>query len=147
MLVEIPNVTEIHDNMVAFWRPETPLLAGTETTFTYRLTWGWDAPASTLLRATRTLSGAGGQEGWRRFSVDFSNPGAEVGAPAAEFTANISASVGAVHNVVVMDNPEIGGIRVAFEVEPQGNEAVDLRLDLLRNGAPAGEVWVFRWTE
>lgn len=147
VLVEIPNTVEIHDNMVAFWRPEEPLLAGGETTFTYRLTWGWDAPPTHLLRVTRTLTGIGTQESWRRFAVDFSNPGVAVGAPATEFSANISASVGAVQNIVVMDNPEIGGIRVAFEVDPQGNEAVDLRLDLLRNGAPAGEVWVYRWTE
>lgn len=147
MLVEIPNVTEIHDNMVAFWRPEQPLLAGTETTFTYRLTWGWDVPATTLLRATRTLSGVGSQENWRRFTVDFSSPGAATSPPATEFVANLSASVGAVHNVVVMDNPEVGGVRVAFEVDPQGAEAVDMRLDLLRNGAPAGEVWVYRWTD
>jgi glucans biosynthesis protein len=147
MLLEIPNVTEIHDNMVAFWRPEAPLLAGTETTFTYRLTWGWDVPGTNLLRATRTLSGEGSQENWRRFTVDFSSPGASVGAPATDFTANLSASVGAVHNVVVMDNPEIGGVRVAFEVDPQGNDSVDMRLDLLRDGAPAGEVWVYRWTD
>ncbi|TPE50786.1 glucan biosynthesis protein [Amaricoccus solimangrovi] len=147
MLVEIPNVVEIHDNMVAFWRPEQPLSAGSETSFTYRLTWGWDAPATSLLRVTRTLSGQGEQEGRRRFVVDFSTPGVSVGAPATDFTANISASAGAVRNVVVMDNPEIGGIRVAFELDPQGNEAVDLRLDLLRQGAPGGEVWVYRWTE
>ncbi|PZQ49016.1 MAG: glucan biosynthesis protein D [Rhodovulum sulfidophilum] len=147
MLVEIPNVVEIHDNMVAFWRPEQPLLAGSETSFTYRLTWGWDAPGTNLLRVTRTLSGLGSQEGWRRFVVDFSNPGASVGVPATEFKATIAASAGAVHNVVVMDNPEIGGIRVAFEIEPQGAESVDMRLDLMRGDTPAAEVWVYRWTD
>ena len=147
MLVEIPNVVEIHDNMAAFWRPEQPLLAGTETNFTYRLTWGWDAPPTTMLRVTRTLSGRGTQESWRRFAVDFSNPGLPVGAPASDFIANLSASAGVIHNVVVMDNPEISGIRVAFEIDPQGAESVDMRLDLLRGGQPAGEVWVFRWTD
>lgn len=147
MLVEIPNIVEIHDNMVAFWRPEIPLPAGSETSFTYRLTWGWDAPSSGLLRVTRTLGGKGGQEGWRRFAVDFSIPGIPLDGRASDFTANVTTSVGAVHNVVVMDNPEIGGVRVAFEIDPQGNDVVDLRLDLLRGGAAAGEVWVFRWTE
>jgi glucans biosynthesis protein len=44
VLVEIPSDRDIHDNIVAFWRPEAPLAAGSETTLTYRLTWGWDAP-------------------------------------------------------------------------------------------------------
>lgn len=148
MLVEIPNVTEIHDNMVAFWKPESPLSAGSETSFTYRLTWGWDAAtAPDMLRVARTLSGDGSQENWRRFVVDFARPVGAVDAPAQAFTATIASSVGAVQNVVVMDNPELGGIRVAFEIDPQGNAIADLRLDLLRDGRAAGEVWVYRWTE
>lgn len=148
VLVEIPNPEEIHDNIVAFWRPDTPLAAGSETSFTYRLTWGWDAPPSDgLLRVSRTLAGAGGRDAWRRFVVDFSDPTAAVGVPASDFTANVRTSVGVIQNVVVMDNPEIGGVRVAFELDTQGNDIADLRMDLLRGGRPAGEVWVYRWTE
>lgn len=148
MLVEIPNVVEIHDNIVAFWKPETPLAAGSETSFTYRLTWGWDAPpVPDMMRVARTLAGKGTQDNWRRFIVDFANPVGPVGAPAQDFTATIASSVGAVHNVVVMDNPEIGGIRVAFEIDPQSSTVADLRLDLLRGGRAAAEVWVYRWTE
>ena len=38
-------------------------------------------------------------------------------------------------------------MRVAFELDPQASDVADLRLDLLRDGRAAGEVWVYRWTE
>ena len=39
MLVEIPTGDEFMDNIVAFWRPEAPLAAGSEHRFAYSLTW------------------------------------------------------------------------------------------------------------
>ena len=67
MLVEIPSNDEVHDNIVAYWRPATPVAAGSELSLTYRLTWGWDVPdLNGLLRVVRTLSGAG-PDGRRRF--------------------------------------------------------------------------------
>ena len=43
------------------------------------------------------------------------------------------------------ENPIIGGLRVSFNLEPAGEEA-DLRVDLFRDGAQAGEVWLYLWT-
>lgn len=148
VLVEIPSAVEIHDNMVAFWRPEQPMTAGSETSFTYRLTWGWDAPGSAgMLNVARTLSGQGAKEGMRRFVVDYADPTDAPAAAADQFHPTISASVGVIDNVTVVQNPQIDGIRVEFDLDPQGNQSVDLRLDLLRDGRAAGEVWVYRWTE
>ena len=71
VLIEIPSNDEIHDNMIAYWRPLQPIAAGAEISLTYRLTWGWDVPdLAGLLRVERTLSGAG-SNGRRRFVVDF----------------------------------------------------------------------------
>lgn len=146
VLVEIPSDRDIHDNIVAFWRPEAPLVAGSETTLTYRLTWGWDAPNPPgLLRVTRTLSGER-PEGRRRFILDFSDPEARTPASLQGVTAQAMSSAGAIENVALRENTESGGLRVAFDLDPQGQESVDLRVDLLRDGAPAAEVWVFRWT-
>ena len=147
VLVEIPSDREINDNVVAFWRPEAPLAAGGETTLTYRLTWGWDAPSpSGLMRVTRTLTGAGPLPGWRSFVVDYSDPGGQAAAAAAEFAAHARTSAGTIGNVVVAANPAINGLRVSFDLDPAGQESADLRVDLLRREAPAAEVWVYRWT-
>lgn len=40
LLFELPTGNEFSDNVVAFWRPEAPLAAGSEQRFDYRLTWG-----------------------------------------------------------------------------------------------------------
>ncbi len=72
VLVEIPSNDEVHDNIVAYWRPTSPVPAGSEVSLTYRLTWGWDVPdLNGLLRVVRTLSGSG-PGGTRRFVIDFS---------------------------------------------------------------------------
>ena len=42
VLVEIPSSEEIHDNIVAYWRPEADIAKGDEISLTYRLSWGWD---------------------------------------------------------------------------------------------------------
>ncbi len=147
VLVEIPSTQEIHDNVVAFWRPEAPLAAGGEMTFTYRLTWGWDAPAPPgLLRVTRTLTGAGPREDLRRFVVDFSEPGGQDAGPLENLTARAQTSAGAIENVVLRANPSIAGLRVSFDLNPEGQDAADLRVDVLRDGRAVTEVWVDRWT-
>jgi glucans biosynthesis protein len=145
VLVEIPTQEEIHDNIVAFWRPEQPLLAGTETNFTYRLHWGWDIAADPeLLRVVRTLSGRSGS-GARRFVIDFSD--AEGKAPPAEsLTLAVHASAGTVLHPILMDNSEAGAVRAAFELDPGSENLVELRVDLSRGADPAGESWLYRWT-
>ena len=43
-LVEIPTDDEIHDNIVAFWVPREPAVAGAAYAFNYRLHWMADEP-------------------------------------------------------------------------------------------------------
>jgi len=145
VLVEIPTEEEIHDNIVAFWRPKQPIAAGGEAVFTYRLTWGWDAPApSGRMPIVRTLSGAASGDR-RRFVVDYAYAGA-VAPSVADLQAKPHVSGGSVHNVILMENPEIPGVRVSFELDPEGRDLVELRLDLVRGSDPMAEVWVYRWT-
>ena len=41
-LIEIPVTEEIHDNIVAYWKPAKPLEPGKGHRFAYRLSWGAD---------------------------------------------------------------------------------------------------------
>ena len=145
VLVEIPAEEEIHDNIVAFWKPSNPPSAGGEMTFTYRLIWAWDSPAmDDRMRISRTLSGAASGER-RRFVIDYQRvPGVQ--AAASSLQAAIHVSAGSVHNPIAMDNVETGGVRAAFELDPEGAELVELRVDLLADSRPIAEVWVYRWT-
>ncbi|MBW6397472.1 glucan biosynthesis protein [Roseomonas sp. HJA6] len=143
-LVEIPTPSEIHDNIVAAWVPKDGLKAGESRRIRYRLHWVSEAPQpGDLLRFAATRSGAGGKEGTVRFVLDTTPVQGRVDAlPPADVTA----SAGTVSNIVVQSNPETGGLRLSFELEPAGSRPCELRAVLGAATAPVSESWTFRWT-
>jgi periplasmic glucans biosynthesis protein len=147
VLVEIPTTEEVHDNIVAYWRPAAPAPAGSEISLTYRLHWGWDAPdTGGLLHVVRTLSGTAA-DGRRRFVVDFAgSPGQPVVKPSA-VQLSAQANVGSLVNAQIAENPEVGGLRLSFELDPDGNDAVEMRIDLRSGDRPIAETWVYRWSQ
>lgn len=141
-LVEIPSSHEIHDNVVAFWRPSKPLQAKQEYSFTYRLHW-CRKPA--LAKVIDTRSGLSWSQKTRLFVIDFAGDALK-GLPAdAKLRAEASTGQGKVQNAVAQPNPETGGWRLSFELEPQGKLA-ELRGQLVGDDGPVSEVWVYRWT-
>lgn len=145
VLVEIPSNDEVHDNIVAYWRPASPVPAGNEVSLTYRLTWGWDVPdLSGLLRVVRTLTGAA-PDGRQRFVIDFagdaSNP---IRATAVQVAAQ--SNPGALVDTRITENPEIGGLRLQFDLDPKGAPQVEMRIDLRSGERPIAETWVYRWS-
>ena len=97
-----------------------------------------------LLRVVRTLSGSG-PEGRRRFVVDFAGDGSNpIRASAVQVSAQ--ASPGSLVNTVITENPEIGGLRLQFDLEPDGASQVEMRIDLRSGERPISETWVYRWS-
>jgi periplasmic glucans biosynthesis protein len=145
MLVEIPSTEEFHDNIVAYWRPDTTLAAGSELSLTYRLRWGWEAPdLSGLLRVARTLIG-GGPDGRRRFVVDFAGEAPQtVKASAVQLMAQ--ANPGSIHDAEIYENPEVNGLRLRFDIDPEGSDVVELRIELRAGERRIAETWVYRWS-
>ena len=145
VLVEIPSSEEIHDNIVAYWRPVDPIAAGSEISLTYRLSWGWDVPdLNGLLRVARTLTGAG-PNGRRRFVVDFAGHGEPVvRASAVQLVAQ--SSPGVMHDPEISENAEINGLRLRFDLDPEGADAVEMRLELRSGERRIAETWVYRWS-
>jgi len=147
-LIEIPTRSEIHDNIVAAWTPRDGLRAGAPVTLRYRLHWlGQALGDGRLLRFASTRQGLVDQpprdQGrLRRFVLD-TTPGEA--STAALPDAEVTASAGAVENVVVQQNPETGGLRLAFELRPGTAKLVELRARLLRGGTPVSETWIYRW--
>ncbi len=147
-LVELPTAEEIHDNIVAFWRPTTGPEKAREHQLRYRLRWRDDAPTQYAgpwvhdTRIGRAYHGA--PEGSLMFVVDYLDrePFGEQKTPVAEATA----SEGAISNLVTQRNPETGGLRVSFIFDPKGKELAELRLNLADWNGRVPETWLYRWT-
>ena len=151
ILTEIPTDAEIHDNIVAFWRPRKPIAAGSEFRVSYTLAWGGEPDvALDRLRVVATAVGRADVRAptpVRRFVVDYS-PGARgCSAGCAPPTATVTASGGKVGDVVVSDNPLTHGYRVSFTLDPEKAELCELRMELKFDDSRCAEVWLYRWTK
>jgi len=143
MLVELPTGDEFLDNIVAFWRPAAPLLAGQEYSYAYRLSWTREgANLNGLPGITQSRSGREhDRPGHRRFVVD-------VDVELEEPSPMISASDGAeILGVSAFALPDGRGTRVTWLFAPGDLNAAELRMSLREiDGTPQSPVWLHRWT-
>ena len=149
-LFELPTEEEIHDNIVAYWKPAQALAAGRSHTFNYKLSWPDDAPRSwsgATVRATRAglINGPLRKNGTLQFVIDFKH--LSVVSSAELPVARLEASSGAVSVPVVQGNPKTDGLRVSFSFDAKGAPSSELRLLLQRNDKPVSETWLYRWTK
>jgi glucans biosynthesis protein len=145
-LIEIPTGEEIHDNIVAYWKPASGPEPGRPFAFAYRMYWSEGIPVG--WSGARTLStrvGRGRKDGSVLFVVDFG--GEAVSGKAQLPVATVNANPGTVENVTVHSNPEIDGVRVSFELDPGGTDLSELRLVLRAGEQQISESWLYRWTK
>lgn len=146
-LVEIPADKEIYDNIAAYWRPRGEVPAGERVDLAYRLTWGGDPQLpGALPRVTGTSTGKrifGGPG--RIMTIDYAPHVLFDDGPEA-LTLHISSPHAETSKGVLQRNPETGGMRLAFSFDPRDRDLVELRAQLRKDGAPASEVWLYRWT-
>ncbi|MEM1039685.1 MAG: glucan biosynthesis protein G [Pseudomonadota bacterium] len=146
-LVEIPADKEIYDNIVAYWRPREPLATGKQHDFSYRLLWSSDpVPDNGLARVVDTRMGARLFHEGRIAMIEFTRP---EGIPndLGGVTVHTSSNGGKAEKGVLKFSPETGGLRLAFPFDPGDRDSVELRAQLLMDGQPASEVWLYRWTK
>jgi glucans biosynthesis protein len=144
-LVEIPTKGEIHDNIVAFWRPREPLKAKQEYRFTYRIHWGGGDPQpQPLAPFTATRVGAAPED--RRLFVLDAVGVPPKGANLAEIRSDVWVSKGKVTNVVTQPNPQTGGWRLSFELATEKAPAIEMRAQIMLGDKPFSETWMYRWT-
>ncbi|MFN3869565.1 MAG: glucan biosynthesis protein [Hyphomicrobiaceae bacterium] len=144
-LIEIPTDAEIHDNIVAYWKPAKALEQGIAHAFAYRMHWGPRLPVAwTGVSVVKTRIGTGDAPEKHLFVIDFKGPALSElsGLPRAE----VATSGGVVANVVLQENPEVQGIRVSFELNSAGTDTIELRLALKANDRLISESWLYRWT-
>ncbi len=146
-LIEIPTKDEVHDNIVAFWRPKQKLLAKSEVNYTCRLHWADLPPVqSQLARFTAFRAGTGTTQNARLFVLDLAGDALKVLTGDIKPRVEISADKGKIENVVALAASEIGGWRVSFELLPNGADSIELRLVLMNGDAKLSETWLYRWT-
>ncbi|WP_172590796.1 glucan biosynthesis protein G [Shewanella xiamenensis] len=147
VLTEIPTESEIHDNIVSFWKPRQPIPAGSEYHFAYRMSWGDEPVAKTnSVVVSRTASGRADiakATPRRLFVVDYHLNGAM---PDELPLAKVESSGGVISNVVIARNAANNGYRLAFELEPEDKDLIELRAELKFSTPRQVETWLYRWT-
>ena len=150
-LVEIPTAGEADDNIVAFWVPAAPTVAGQSLAVRYRLHWAKEEPvASTVARVVATRSGEGGRPGQpvppgrRKFVIDFA------GAPLAGLTRQsgvapvVSLSTGRPIEAAAYPVEGADRWRLMFDYEAPPATTLDLRAALVRSGQALTETWIYQ---
>ena len=78
--------------------------------------------------------------------VDFSAEDFADPVKAAGLKANLTHQRGRVGNIDGRLVPDLKLYRVAFDLDPEAANQVELRLVLEREGQPQSETWLYRWT-
>ncbi len=145
-LIEIPADREIYDNIVAYWRPRTPTIAGERQDFAYQMEWGGDPDGlPDVARVINTRVGKGFDQIKTVFAIDFA-PHPDLEGPFDDLTVILRGSAGEVSPPVLQHNPGTGGLRVNFSILPGDAKLVELRAQILKDGQRLTEVWLYRWT-
>ncbi|MCU0911857.1 MAG: glucan biosynthesis protein G, partial [Rhodobacteraceae bacterium] len=144
ILVEIPTDKEINDNIVAFWRPAEPLVAGREHRIGYRLHWCSASPAEgAVAPVIATSTGARVFEEGRIFSIDYGAHPA-LGEDPRRVDVRATTTAGAISGTVLQRNPATGGMRLDLTLVGDVPFA-EMRAEIWRGGRHAAEVWLNRW--
>lgn len=148
-LIEIPTPQEVHDNIVAYWQPETPLLAGEQYKFKYRMHWGPTSPYQ--LEQGRVLDTSRGKalDGDDLvFVVDFANatdlPNVRTDPEAVE--VRVETSAGTVTSASGALVESTGNYRAYLKLNPGRSDLAELRVSLHVDDKQWGETWIYRWT-
>ncbi|WP_290748346.1 glucan biosynthesis protein [Amaricoccus sp.] len=151
-LVELSTNDEIHDNLVAFWRPEAPATAGASFATAYRLHWVETSPEAAVARFTATRIGAGGVPGQPRpenvvkFVVDLDGRGFEGLDRTSGVEAVVEASRGELGLTVAYPIAEATGWRVMFDLDigpaDGTDEPINLRMYVSHDGQAKSETWI-----
>jgi glucans biosynthesis protein len=147
-LVEIPTTSELVDNIVAFWVPETPLRPGKPFNFAYRISfYSDDVSRPPAGRVVATRRDRGTVPGGYRFVIDFDSE--RLRAIPADQPPNgiVSAGPGpdaaALLDQHVVKNPDTGGWRLSFQLSPKTSGPIELRAFLTQGNDVLTETWSY----
>ncbi|HUE63022.1 MAG TPA: glucan biosynthesis protein [Rhizomicrobium sp.] len=153
-LVEIPTEDEIHDNVVAYWRPDGDIKTGGSLIFDYRLYWQDSEPAfpKDIARVVATRLGIGGIPGQtpspqdkRKFVIDFTGGPLMQLQQRYDITPVTNSSRGKIDNAHVIKVVGTDRWRALFDLQLDGNAPADLRLFLRLGDKTLSETWIYQY--
>jgi glucans biosynthesis protein len=144
-LVDITTTDANADNVTAFWRPSAPLKAGSTVPIAYRLTWGQHGPHEP--RQPRVIDSRRSGPDGRHIDIEYHAVDGAALDPAS-LQSEISTSAGRIAGSTIARAPGggEGAVALGFDLDPGVATAADLRAVLTRQGRPASETWLYRWT-
>ena len=144
ILTEIPTPSEFNDNIVAYWRPATPLRPGEPSRFAYHMSWPDERPLpQDFGRVARSAYGIKLAEPYPQMVIDYSDMPA--GINLADIVFDVSLSRGRVIETVAQPN-HLNGARVVLTFDPQGSQLSEISIRPTYQGEAIGETWLYRWT-
>ncbi len=150
-LVEIPTSDEIHDNIVAYWKPRQPYRAGEHHEVQYKLHWRLDEPyPSPLARVVATRTGAGGipgqpkLKGIVKYVVDFRGGRLGEFPKRGDIDVVVTAASGTIERTAVYPVVDTDMWRVMFDFTAISEDPVDLRVYLKKDNDALSETWLFQ---
>jgi glucans biosynthesis protein len=152
-LVELPTREEIHDNIVAYWVPATPIEASRPLSYSYVLSafatstrWPPGGKAIATRVGTAAVGGYDEKSNARRVLIDFAGGDLDSLSAAQPVRAEVKANGADIDSVTVEQLPGTTTWRVAFRMTPKGDGAVDMRCNLTLYGEALTETWSYLWS-
>ena len=147
-LVQLPTNTDINDNIVAYWVPQTQPQPGKALALAYTIYWYGDDPSRPPGgRAVSTRRDYGTQENVQRFVLDFEGDAlaglSEDHPPRGVVSIAGGKAAGEIIEQHVVKNPVSGGWRLSFQVRPHQTTAIELRAFLESRGRALTETWSY----
>lgn len=147
-LMQLPTNTDINDNIVAYWVPQTQPQPGEALALAYTIYWyGEDPTRPPGGRVVSTRRDYGTQENVHRFVLDFEGDALanlnDEHPPRGVVSIAGGKRAGAVIEQHVVRNPVSGGWRLSFQVRPNRSDAVELRAFLESRGRVLTETWSY----
>ena len=152
MLYEMPTTSEVEDNIVAFWTPGAPTVAGARFTYDYTMRWiGGEPEPMAVARATNCWTGQGGRPGHP--------PSAGVTKVVTDFEGRRLAGLtyrSAVKPMVTVGNGKLQNMavypvdgsrdhwRLILDIERGNGEPTDIRAFLSLDGEALTETFVYQ---
>lgn len=148
VLMQNPTRDEYADNVVAYWRPKDGVRAGQRLEINYTIvTFTENASLPPLARCVSTRIDYQEKPNYRFLVLDFEGPGLE-SAPDAKMLDLWTGANGILSNISVQQIPNTKMWRVSFGVTAKpGNESVEMRCALRRDGQPITETWSYTWVK
>lgn len=152
-LVEIPSDLEANDNIVAFWVPSAPVVAGDSRGFSYTLVWGDLTldPLDPLAYVFETRSGAGGvsgvdaEENTRKFVIDFKGGPLGLLPEDADLAPVTTVANAELMGVTLQKVPGTDIWRAVMDLRAEPGAIVELGLHVAGYGRKLTETWLYQW--